>query len=232
MTRLILFDIDGTLVTGGPAKDAFHVALMDAFGTTGDIEVHEFSGKTDPQIARELLTGAGFTDPDVDRGFPALWRRYREELEARLPERPMEVLPGVEPLLDALEDVSEVALGLVTGNIVGGARLKLGSAGLFERFPVGGYGSDHEVRNRLPAIAIRRAREHFGTPFEAPDVIIVGDTPRDVECGRHSGCRTVGVATGNFDARELERAGADRVFADLGATDAVLEGLLEGQGRG
>ena len=226
MTRLILFDIDGTLVTGGPAKDAFHVALVDAFGTTGAIDVHEFSGKTDPQIARELLTDAGLTDEEVDRGFPTLWERYQEELEARLPARPMEVLPGVPELLDALESEAVSALGLVTGNIVGGARLKLGSAGLFERFPVGGYGSDHEVRNHLPGIAMERAREHFGTDFAPADVVVVGDTPRDVECGRHAGCATVAVATGNFDAAALEGAGADRVVDDFRATGEVLEVLL------
>lgn len=225
MDRLILFDIDGTLVTGGPAKDAFRTAMHDAFGTTGDILNHEFSGKTDPQIARELLVGAGLTHRRVDEGLPRLWRRYLEELGRRLEERPMEVLAGVEALLDALEASGQAALGLVTGNVVDGARLKLGSAGLAHRFPVGGFGSDSEERNELPAIAIERARDHFGTAFEPERVVIVGDTPRDVACGRHGGCRTVAVATGRFALAELRDVGPDHLFADLSETDRVLEVL-------
>ena len=92
MKRLVLFDIDGTLVSGGPAKEAFGIALIDAFGTTGPIEVHDFSGKTDPQIARELLTESGLADEEVEAGLDRLWDRYLEELEARLQERPMRVL--------------------------------------------------------------------------------------------------------------------------------------------
>ena len=134
MRRLLLFDIDGTLVEGGPAMDAFHLALKTAYGTAGDIEVHDFSGKTDPQIARELLTGAGLSHDEVSRGLPVLWRTYLTELEARLPDRPVGVLPGVAALLDALSRLTDVALGLVTGTIVGGARLKLASAGLADRF--------------------------------------------------------------------------------------------------
>lgn len=228
MKRLILFDIDGTLIWGGPAKDAFHVALVDAFGVTGPIEVHEFSGKTDPQIARELLTGVGLTDAEVDAGFPTLWQRYQEELEQRLPERPVRVLAGVEDLLDALGDSGRAGLGLVTGNILGGARLKLCSAGLFERFEVGSYGSDDEVRDHLPAIAIERARRHFGAPFPESEVVIVGDTPRDVACGRHAGCRTVAVATGSFSVEALCRTEADHVLPDLSDTEAVLRALLNG----
>lgn len=228
MRRFVLFDIDGTLVAGGPAKEAFRVALSEAYGTTGAIEVHEFSGKTDPQIARELLTDAGLTDAEVDAGFPLLWRRYLEGLELRLPEMPVAVLRGVLELIDTLSAAADVELGLVTGNILGGARLKLGSGGLDGSFlfDIGAYGSDSEVRNDLPGIAIERARSRFGVPMPPDSVVVVGDTPRDVECGRFVGARTVGVATGNFSAAALESVGADHVFADLGATDAVVEALL------
>lgn len=226
MRRLILFDIDGTLVRGGPAKEAFRVAMMETFGTVGRIQVHSFAGKTDPQIARELLTGAGLADADVDRGLPALWTRYVAELEARLGERPMEILAGVRELLEALEDTGEVVLGLVTGNIAEGARLKLASAGLHRRFGVGGYGSDDEIRNHLPRIAMERARRAHGVAFPRERVVVVGDTPRDVDCGRHEGTRTVGVATGHYDVAALRRAGADRVFRDLSDTGAVAEAML------
>lgn len=229
MRRLVLFDIDGTLLRGGPAKEAFHLALLEAFGTAGAIEVHDFSGKTDPQIARELLTEAGVPPGEVDRGLPRLWRRYLAELEARLPDRPVDVLPGVHALLDALEATGEVALGLVTGNIAPGARLKLGSAGLASRFSVGGFGSDSEERNDLPAIAIERARREWRCDFAGDAAVIVGDTPRDVACGRHGGCRTLAVATGRFDLAALVEVEPDHVLADLSDTDRVVELLLDGR---
>ncbi|HZD03989.1 MAG TPA: HAD hydrolase-like protein, partial [Longimicrobiales bacterium] len=116
----------------------------------------------------------------------------------------------------------------VTGNIVEGARLKLGSVGLVHRFRVGGFGSDHEIREHLPGIAIRRARDAFGAAFHRRDVVIVGDTPRDVACGRHEGTRTLGVATGHHDADELREAGADLVVADLTETRVVADALLGG----
>jgi phosphoglycolate phosphatase len=236
MKRLLLFDIDGTLVSGGPAKEAFHAALLAVFGTTGPIEEWEFSGKTDPQIARELLMEAGLPAERIESGFMALFDHYLGGMEARLPRVPMIELPGVRTLLEALESlVAEggVALGLVTGNHVRGAALKLGSAGFDSPFfpdggaAVGGFGSDHEARNELPAIALRRARETWNVDFEPRDVVIIGDTPRDVECGRAHRTRTVGVATGSFDTEALERSGADVVMQDFSETEQVLRLLLD-----
>lgn len=222
MRRLVLFDIDGTLVRGGPAKGAFEQAMRETFGTTGDVQNTSFAGKTDPQIARELLEGAGFGAEEIDRGLERLWPRYLRLLEERLPGRPMEVLPGVHELLDALRPIEDVALGLLTGNIEGGARLKLGSARLWERFRFGSYGSDHEDRDRLPAIALRRAAEVWGRSFDPCDAIVIGDTPRDIACGQAGGARTLGVATGRYGAHELVACGADHVLPDLRATEDVL----------
>ena len=227
MRRLLLFDIDGTLVAGGPAKGAFHKALMEAFGTAGAIEVHNFAGKTDPQIARELLRGAGFSDADIDAGFPRLWDRYLTHLEERLHTQPMEVLPGVVALLDAAADHDDVALGLMTGNIVRGAELKLGSAGIWKRFRTGSFGSDHEERDELPAIALDRAHAEWGVAFPPDQVVVVGDTPRDIECGRKTSMRTLGVATGRYAMSDLEGAGADWVVPDLSDTRWVLSLLTE-----
>lgn len=225
MHTLVLLDIDGTLVSGGPAKGAFHTALLDVYGTAGPIEAHEFSGKTDPQIARELLHLAGVDDPAIDGGLPALWEAYLSELEARLPAAPMSVLPGVPALVEALEAEPGVAVGLVTGNILGGARLKLASSGL-PTWEVGGFGSDHELRNELPGIALRRALDRWGVHFPGERVVVVGDTPRDVECGRVHGTRTVAVATGRFGVGTLAAAGADRVLADFQDLDRALDALL------
>jgi phosphoglycolate phosphatase len=226
MHTLILFDIDGTLVRGGPAKASFHTAMLQTFGTAGSIDSHEFSGKTDPQIARELLTDAGLEDASVDAGLAELWDRYIEELEACISDNPMRLLPGVASLIDALDAEPDVALGLVTGNIIRGAQVKLGSVGLAERLTVGGYGSDHEVREHLPAIALARAFEAWGVRFSAESTVIVGDTHRDVECGRHVGMRTVAVATGRIPRERLETTGADAVFDDLSDITLVMEALL------
>jgi phosphoglycolate phosphatase len=220
--RLILFDIDGTLVSGGPAKHAFEAAMVETYGTMGDVTAVSFAGKTDPQIARELLTAVGFEREGIDAGLAELWERYVAHLEARLGNRPMRVLPGVLELLDALAEVEGVGLGLLTGNIARGAELKLGSAGLWERFRIGGFGSDHEERDELPRVAIERARAHWKVSIEARDAVIVGDTPRDVGCGRAGGMRTLAVATGSFPARELAEAGADHVLEDLSATLDVV----------
>lgn len=227
MRRLILFDIDGTLVSGGPAKIAFEAAMVETFGTAGDVTGLSFAGKTDPQIARELLSGAGFDAADIDEGLPELWVRYLGHLEARLPERPLTVLVGVRQLLDALAALDGMALGLLTGNIARGAELKLGSTGLWDRFPIGGFGSDHEERDELPAIALERARAHWGHPLVSRDTVVVGDTPRDIACGRVGGMRTLAVATGRFAAADLEAAGAHHVLEDLSATGQVVE-LLAG----
>lgn len=232
MRSLILFDIDGTLVTGGPAKGAFRMALQEVYGTTGPIDDWEFSGKTDPQIARELMQAEGLEDHRIEGGFPALWELYLSELDRRLPADPTRVLPGVDRLVDALEADGDVALGLVTGNVSGGARLKLSAVGLAGRFPVGAFGSDHEIRNELPGIAMRRARRRWRAPFRSEAVVVVGDTPRDVACGQHVGARTVAVATGNFRTDDLRAAGADAVLEDLSATDRVREILRAPAERG
>jgi phosphoglycolate phosphatase-like HAD superfamily hydrolase len=227
MRRLILFDIDGTLVSGGPAKYAFETAMVETYGTAGDVAGLSFSGKTDPQIARELLTGAGFDHRAVDEALPMLWERYLAYLDAGLGERPMRVLAGAIDLIETLASVEDVAVGLVTGNIAGGARLKLASAGLWERFAIGGYGSDSEERDLLPGIALERARKHWCATLAAEHAVIVGDTPRDVKCARAGGTRVLAVATGRFSAAELAAAGADHVVEDFTATERVVE-LLTG----
>jgi len=220
--RLILFDIDGTLVSGRAAKPAFETAMIETYGTVGDVAAVSFAGKTDPQIARELLRTVGVDDATIDAGLPELWERYLGHLQERLVDLPMHVLPGVHELLDALEALEDVGLGLLTGNIAGGAELKLGSAGLWDRFAIGGFGSDHEERDELPAVALERARGHWKVTIEAGDAFIVGDTPRDVQCARAGGIRALAVATGTYLATQLVEAGADHVLEDLSVTPDVV----------
>lgn len=226
MRQLVLFDVDGTVLSGGPAREALLVALGAVFGTAGPIDRWEFSGKTDPQIARELLTEAGIEPDRIDEALPAVWARYLAEMEARLPDSPTRALAGVTELLHRLGDGLGLAMGLLTGNVAEGARLKLDSAGLGHWFPIGAFGSDHEVRSKLPAVAIRRAEAHWGARFRAAEVVVVGDTPRDVACGRAHGTRTVAVATGRFAVGVLEETGADVVLESLEETERALQAIL------
>lgn len=230
MKRLLLFDIDGTILsTNGAATRGFHRALLEVYGTAGPIETHPFDGKTDPQIARELLSAAGLSDSAIDAGLEDLWRAYLREFAVELahPEHETTLLPGITEVLDALEPHrSDSVIGLLTGNIERGAGLKLGSVGLADRFVLGAYGSDHERRDQLPPFAIERAKKLTGRVFEGAEIVIIGDTPFDMTCGQAFGVRAVGVATGRYTEEELHEAGAWKVFTDLSETDAVLEALL------
>lgn len=231
MKRLVLFDIDGTLLTtDGAARRAFHRGLIEVYGTAGPIGTHAFDGKTDPQIARELLTLDGLSSEVVDHGLPALWVAYLRELatEFAYPAHRTSVLPGIRSLLAALEQrTDDVVLGLLTGNIEQGARLKLASARIDNTFHVGAFGSDCERRDGLPAVAATRALEATGVEFVRDRVVIIGDTPNDVTCGRAIGARAIGVATGRYDRAELDAAGAAATFADLADTAAVMASIFD-----
>lgn len=203
--------------------------MLQVYGTAGPIATHRFDGKTDPQIARELLTLARVRPERINRGLPELWSVYLKELDRELAVTGHEtvVMPGVRELIAELERRSEVAaLGLVTGNIAHGAALKLRSAALDGHFRFGAYGSDAERRDALPAVAVERARNATGVHFRGRNIVVIGDTPSDVECGRGLGVRAIGVATGRHGAAELMGAGAEAAFDDLSATDAVLEAVL------
>jgi phosphoglycolate phosphatase-like HAD superfamily hydrolase len=229
MKRLVLFDIDGTLLTAqGAPRRAFHRAMLEVYGTAGPIATHRFDGKTDPQIAHELLLAAGLPSAAILGSLSALWGTYVRELsiEFAQPTHRTIVLPGVLALLQRLEASGDVVLGLLTGNIREGATLKLASADIRTPFPVGAFGSDCERREGLPPVAVDRARELTGITFSRRDIVIVGDTPSDVTCGQVLGVRAIAVATGSFDRFELRAAGADAAFDNLSDTQSVLEAIL------
>ena len=233
--RLILFDIDGTLLwTDGAGRRAIQQALVEEMGTAGPIDTYRFDGKTDPQIVRELMTLAEHPEAEVEERIAAVCRRYVGLLTAELqkPPRNMRLLPGVRELLAALEpheNEGRVLVGLLTGNLAGGAALKLAAVGLDPaRFCVGAYGSDSARRPELPAIAAQRAKERTGRAFSGADIVIVGDTPDDVACARPIGARTVAVATGFYDVTKLRATGAAYVFENLTDTHAVTGALLAG----
>ncbi len=227
--RLVLFDIDGTLLSAGAVTArTFEGALREIFGTVGDAARYDYSGKTDPQIVRELMEGAGISAAEIEKRRPLALARYRQSLaESILPDH-VQAKPGVSPLLEALESHSSVTLGLLTGNLEPTARLKLAPLDANRFFAFGAFGSDDEDRYRLPAIALERAREAVGIPFEGPEVVIVGDSVHDVLCGREIGVRAVAVATGKTSSERLAAAGPAALLADFSDTRAAVNAILDG----
>ena len=229
MRRLVLFDIDGTLLTAdGAGKRALQQALVEVFGTTGPIDSYSFAGRTDPQIVHTLMSAAGLPRDDVERRLPGLWTRYIANLRREMEHTEVEALPGIPELLRRVEGAAgEVVMGLLTGNIEDGARIKVDAAGLaWERFHVGAFGSDHADRPELPAVAVRRARERTGVEYAGKEIVILGDTPFDITCGAHLGVRTIAVATGRHSADDLASHAPDHLFPDFRDTDAAWAAIV------
>ncbi|HET8622692.1 MAG TPA: HAD family hydrolase [Gemmatimonadales bacterium] len=225
MQKLVLFDIDGTILrSAGAGRRAITAALAEEIGPTVGLERVRFDGKTDPQIVVELLEAAGHAGPHSKERVQALCARYVGLLEDELASTAgMRLLPGFPAILDRLEETSGVVLGLLTGNLARGAALKLSAVGVNpNRFRVGAFGSDSGHRPDLPAIATRRAAPMFGRVPTGAEVVIIGDTPADVACGRGIGARALAVATGSYGLAELEASGAYAVFTDLADIDAAL----------
>ena len=228
--KLVLFDIDGTILrSDGAGRRAIHRALMEVFGSIGPAS-YWFDGKTDRQIVRDLMRLEGHEDAHIDARMDPLLRRYVECLAGELAEEGFNayLLDGVEELLAALESRDDVILGLLTGNVEPGARAKLLAVGLEpDRFTVGAFGSDHEHRPALPGIAQQRARDDLGIDVAGGDIVVIGDTPADIECARSVEARAIGVATGRFPVEELQRHGAAAVFENLADTQAVMLAILD-----
>lgn len=227
--RLVLFDIDGTLLnSGGMGRAAMQRALGLVFGSPGNPS-YRYDGKTDKQIVREVMRMEGHTDEHIDSRMEKLVGLYLEGLRegansGRFNVRPLD---GIPEILDALEQRDDVVLGLLTGNVEAGARIKLKAAGIDpDRFKINAFGSDHEHRPELPAIAQRRAGETLGLDIAGDRLVVIGDTPADIECGRSLGARAIGVASGHYTVEQLQAHRPYAVFSSLADTDKVLETIL------
>jgi phosphoglycolate phosphatase len=231
MRRLVLFDIDGTLLTSMSAgRQALRAAFEDEYADLAFFDTVRFDGKTDLQIIGELHTAAGFPARAKSGDATRVLDRYLGHLEAVVSqtEDRVRLCIGVSELLDALDGRDDVVTGLLTGNVVPGARLKLAAAGLdFERFALGAFGSDSAHRPDLPPIAAARAHELFGRTPHGEEVVIIGDTPADVACGAGICARAVAVATGSYSVAELEATGAYATFANFADTAAVMKAIVE-----
>jgi len=211
--HVILFDIDGTLLnSGGAGKAAIEAALTDTFRVTLSAEV-TYSGRTDRAICRDLLQLHGIDETTAN--WQRLLHAYLERLPGALTFHRGQVLPGITRLLQTLQGRANAALGLLTGNVHAGARLKLGHFGLFEHFAFGGFGDHHYDRDEVAHAALAAARTHLDRQVAPDQVWVIGDTPLDVKCARAIGARVLAVATGWHSLAELARAEPDLLVPNL-----------------
>jgi phosphoglycolate phosphatase-like HAD superfamily hydrolase len=226
--KLVLFDVDGTLLTAsGAGRRALDRALRDVYGTAGPIDAYDFRGGTDPQIVRDLLRLADIGDEAIAAREAALYQRYEALLETEVGDGGgVSLYPGVRDLVEALVARADAVVGLLTGNIEAGARIKLRPTGLWPRFRIGAYGSDDADRTRLPRVAAGRAEALLGRTFGGADTVIIGDTPRDIGCARAFGARAIAVATGWHSVEDLAAHGPDHVFVDFSDRELALAAIL------
>lgn len=225
--RLVLFDIDGTILTdSGASREAFADALRMTYGYDGDLARYDFSGRTDPQITQMVLADAGFSAGAIAEGLPRLWDLYLTGLARNATPDRIQALPGIRSIVAALAEHEDVLLALLTGNIEPGARLKLGGADLNRWFPFGAFGSDSADRTELPPIAVERARAFAGHDFEGEDIVIIGDSIWDVRCGVPYGATTIAVASGKTAAETLRAENPRHFFGSAEDQDGLLRAIL------
>ncbi len=219
--NVFLFDIDGTLIrSGGAGKAALEAALASAFGINEQQGRVEFSGRTDRAIAQDMLTLNGIA-PTAEK-IERLLAAYLGHLPDALKKTAGTVLPGIAALLETLQGHQAAVVGLLTGNIRAGARIKLGHYGLFDYFVVGGFGDRHFCRNDVAREALAEVHGHLNGSVRLDRVWVIGDTPLDVLCARAIGARVAAVATGWHTREELAAARPDLLFADLSDHEPVL----------
>ncbi len=221
--RLVLFDIDGTLIdSGGAGVRSLDLAMKELFSIENGFQGISMAGKTDTQIIKEGLMKH---DLSPNGGIDAVINAYLKHLKREIQNDRKHVKPGIYEVLEELRPLQDLGLGLLTGNLEQGARIKLEPFKLNDYFLTGAFGSDDEDRNNLLPIAVKRFKELFRKRIEIDNCIIVGDTPRDVECAHIYGAICIGVATGPYSYATLSEAGADYVVHDLSDQNTLLQFL-------
>ena len=215
--KLLLFDVDATLIlTGGAGLRALNRTFQKLFNVESAMTGVAPHGKTDPAIVREIFhkrfDAPSLADSEMSRILETYVGFLHEEVETT---DKYEVLPGINDILAEMSARHDVLLGLATGNIETGARIKLRRGDLNRFFAFGGYGSDSESRVDLVRRAAEKAAVQYGSAIPNHNVLVIGDTPRDIEAGREAGFRTVGVATGQYSVDRLRDSGADQAIANF-----------------
>jgi len=222
--RLLLFDIDGTLIhSAGAGLQALRVGLKERFGIEDDLSNIEIAGMTDSGIVMSILNKHKI--PGTNENVTAFLDSYVHFLSFELPRRKGKLLPGVLQLLKKLKTRKHLVLALLTGNLSRGARLKLEHYGVWHFFEFGAFADDHHDRNQLGSFARARAKEKHGREFSADEIDVIGDTPRDIECGKAIGARTIAVATGTWTREQLARHDPDFLIDDLSDTNRLIDTL-------
>lgn len=222
--RLLLWDIDGTLIsTGAAGQRAIVLATAQRYGGSGDLDGVEIAGRTDTGIAHQIL--AKYGEPITEESMGSFLKVYLELLAHELPRSQGRVLPGVLELLHRAESGPDTTLGLLTGNLRRGAQLKLEHYQLWHFFAFGAFADDHHDRNELGAFALTRAHEGTGEKFLPAQVDVIGDTGHDIACGRAFGARTIAIATGSWPRARLAEYAPDFLFDDLSDVDNVIATL-------
>jgi phosphoglycolate phosphatase len=222
--RLLLFDIDGTLIhSGGAGVHALILAFKERFGIDDDFHDIEIAGMTDSGIVLSILNKHKI--PATNENVSAFLDSYVHFLSLELPRRKGKLLPGVLELLERLKSRPHVVLALLTGNVSRGARLKLEHYGVWHFFEFGAFADDHRDRNELGRFARARAQEKHGREFGASEIDVIGDTPRDIACGKALGARTIAVATGRSSRDELAKHQPDFLIDDLSKVETIMDTL-------
>jgi phosphoglycolate phosphatase len=222
--RLLLFDIDGTLIhSGGAGVHALKRTLAERFGIADDLDDIEIAGMTDSGIVVSILKKHRI--PATNENIAAFLDSYVHFLSLELPRREGKLLPGVLELLEKLKSRPVLVLALLTGNVSRGAQLKLEHYGVWHFFEFGAFADDHQDRNQLGSFAVTRAKEKHGREFSATEIDVIGDTPRDITCGKAFGARTIAVATGTYSREELAEHQPDFLIDDLSDVDRVIDTL-------
>lgn len=230
--KLILFDVDRTLIlSNGVGRRAMARTLDHILGASHGLDHLRMDGMTDPLIFRAAMEAMGYSQAEIEALLPDVIRYYPGELARELapttPGPKPEPIPGAREVLEALAAREDVVIALLTGNVEPGAWLKLHVCGLDRFFTFGAFGNEGPERDKLPAVAVEKAWEETGYRFAGREVVIVGDTPHDVTCGRHVGAMAVGVATGLYTPDELYAAGADVVLENWLDTDQAVRVLTD-----
>ncbi|MEM8484525.1 MAG: HAD family hydrolase [Bacteroidota bacterium] len=222
--KLLLFDIDGTLlVSKGAGRKAMQAAVRKMTNKTDvSIEGVDFSGRTDPQIIKDVFVTNGFEADDWESWIAEALESYVEAFtEAFSPDQFIS-LPGVHALIEQLHAQPNVQLAILTGNLEKTAYLKLKGIGLESYFPFGAFASDHADRYQLPPIAVQRALDHTGHQYEGKNVVIIGDTKHDILCGRSINVMSIAVSTGHYNAEDLHIHNPDVLLDDLSNTNEFV----------